>query len=175
MSNVSENRSILFGVIGAVLAFGLIYWSAQNDIRRLEKLNAEGGFVGVANRSDHRVALQLFGHDGAGVTLLEQTLEPGKVWIIRDSMSKAEVTAFPPQGFVDSALLVFDDTLPVWHKGEYPWEVKYDDHCIHVDAHWTYESPVVRHGFRGRKTLYRPTRVYFLTNDDYTRALNKTR
>ena len=116
------NKEILFGIIGTMVVFGLIYFSAWKDNQWQKKVNAEGGYVGVVNRSDHRVALQLFGHDETGVTLLKQTLEPGEVWIIRDSMSKAEVSAFPPKGFVDSALLIFDDTLPVWHKGEYPWD-----------------------------------------------------
>ena len=174
-NEIMTNKEILFGIIGTMMVFGLIYFSAWKDNQWQKKVNAEGGYVGVANRSDHRVALQFFGHDSTGVVLRNQVLEPNSEWIIRDSMSKAEVTAFPPEGFVDSALLVFDDTLPVWHKGEYPWDVKYDDHCIHVDVHWSYESPVIRQGFRGRKTIYRPTRVYTLTNDDYNRAVDKTK
>ena len=170
-----ENRNILFGIIGAVVAMGLIFLSVRQDKRWQDRVNAEGGVVGVVNRSDHRVAVNLFGHDSTEVVLRNQVLEPNSEWIIRDSMSKAEVTAFPPKGFVDSALLVFDDTLPVWHRGEYPWEVTYDDHCIHVDVHWSYESPIIRQGFRGRKTIYRPTRVYTLTNEDFERAMNKTR
>ena len=88
------NKEILFGIIGTMVVFGLIYFSAWKDNQWQKKVNAEGGYVGVVNRSDHRVALQLFGHDETGVTLLKQTLEPGAVWIIRDSMSKAEVSAF---------------------------------------------------------------------------------
>lgn len=84
-------------------------------------------------------------------------------------------TDFPPMGFVDSALLIFDDTLPVWHRGEYPWEVKYNDHSIHVGLHWSYDSPIIRHGFRGRKTIYRPTRVYTITNNDYEWTIDKQR
>ena len=176
MSNVEENRNILFGIIGAALLIGLIFLSAWSDNRLQKKVNTTGGIVSVYNRSDHRVAVNLFGHDSTGVVVRSQVIEPNSEWIIRDSMSKAEVAAFPPKGFVDSALLIFDDTLPVWHKGEYPWEVKYNDHCIHVDNQWFYESPVVRPGgIRGRKTIYRPTRVYTLTNEDFERAKNKTR
>ena len=154
---------------------GLIYLSAWKDNRWQERVNEEGGVVGVVNRSDHRVAINLFGHDSTGVVVRSQVMEPNTEWIIRDSMSKTEVSDFPPMGFVDSALLIFDDTLPVWHRGEYPWEVKYNDLSIHVGLHWSYDSPIIRHGFRGRKTIYRPTRVYTITNNDYERTIDKQR
>ena len=151
-------------------AIGLIAFSVWYDKHRQKVLNTEGGVVGVVNTSDHRVALQLFGHDASGVTVLSETMEPQTEWKIRERISKAEVSAFPPKGLIDSALLVFDDSVSIWHKGEYPWDVQYGDHFIHCDVHWWYRSIPVVIRWRG-PTLYRPARIYSITNDDYERAL----
>lgn len=168
------NREIIFGLVGAAFVSGLILFSVWYDNRQQGKINAHGGIVGVVNRSDHRLTLSLFGHNNAGVTIHSNTLEPNTEWIILDSLSKIEVTDFPSDGDIDSALLIFDDSVPIWHKGQYPWDVKYEDHFIHNDVHWVYDPLIVRHAFRGHKAIYRPARVYTITNNDFNRTIIKT-
>lgn len=173
-ANEEKRTFILAGLITAAL-LSLIPISAWFENRRQDRIDREGGIVGIVNKSDHTVALELFGHDSTGIVIRTDTLAPMTEWILLYNMSKAEVTAFTPKGVADSAILTFDDTLSVIHKGVCPWEVKYDDHCIQNREHWMYESLIVRQGgFRGRKTIYRPARVYTLTNNDYNRAINKT-
>ena len=168
-----DNKNIVIAIFLTAAVFSLIPLSAWQENRRQDRIDAEGGIVGVVNKSDHKVALTLFGHDSSGVVVRSHTLDPQTEWIMLDSMSKAQVSAFPPQGFIDSAILTFDDTLSIIHKGECPWNVSYDDHGIHSREHWMYESLIVQRGWRGRKAIYRPARVYTLTDEDYDRAIEK--
>ena len=171
--NQQERRKYIIAVAVALVLMSLPVLSALYEKQRQKELNSIGGMVGIVNTSDHQVAVTLFGHDSSGVVRRRYDLSPGEEVVICDSMSEAEVLAFPPKGFVDSAWLVFDDTLFVRHMGEYPWVVGYDDHCIHNAVHWEYEGITVRkfNPMTGSGILKRPVRRYILTNNDYDRAV----
>ena len=166
-----ERRWYLFAGVLTLLLVATIPLSVWRDKHRQQLYDTVGGCVGIVNETGHHVDVSLYGHDGGGVVVRRYAVEPGGEVIVQDSMSKAEVTAFPPEGFVDSAMLVFDDSVVVWHKGTYPWDAGYEKHCIHHNVHWQYESVVVRNWTpRGSGAIYRPTRRYTLTEGDYTHS-----
>lgn len=171
--NQQERRKYLIAVAVALVLVSLPVFSALHEKHRQKELNRVGGMVGIVNSSDHRVSICIFGHDSAGVVQHRYELSPGDELVIRDSMSLAEVVAFPPKGFVDSAWMVFDDRVVARHVGEYPWEVGYNDHCIHNSVHWEYAGITVRNfnPMTGSGILKRPVRRYILSNDDYDRAV----
>lgn len=156
-------------IVGIVAVFAL---SVKNDKDRQKALNTYGGAVGVENQTDHRVTLRLFLHDSPDEPVLSHTIEPRGYWVIRDSMSKREVSDFPPINWLDSALFIFDDTLYLWQaeKG-IPWYVAKSKHYIQEGTCWRYMSLTVRRASRNRSALYRPLRVYYLTDEDYKTAL----
>lgn len=168
-----ERRKYIIAVAVVLVLVSLPVFSALHEKHRQQELNSIGGMVGIVNSSDHRVFICLFGHDGTGAVQHKYGLSPGQEVVICDSMSQAEVEASPPKGFIDSAWIVFDDSVMVRHAGEYPWEVDYDDHCIHNSVHWEYEGITVRkfNPMTGSGILKRPVRRYILTNDDYARAV----
>lgn len=160
-------KYIIAGIVTLAL-LALIPLSAVVDRGRVERMKASGGAVGIVNQSHHRVEVLFFGHDSAGVVQRAYQIAPGDQCVLQDSMSEEEVLAFPPEGFADSALLVFDDSVLVWHKGKYPWEVGFDDHCIHNDVHWEYEGITVRrfNPVTGSRIIRRPVRRYILVDRD---------
>lgn len=145
--------------------------SVKNDKDRQKALYTNGGAVGVENKTYHQVTLSLFMHDKSEEPVISHTIEPRGHWVIRDSMSKWEVSNFPPIDWLDSAYLVFDDTLLLRHNAYPVWNISYGDHCIHDNAQWKYESLVVRPHSRYHPALYRPLRVYYITDEDYERAV----
>lgn len=166
-------------IIAAVITVAImasIPLRAWNEKQWQKKMNTIGGKVGIVNMSDHRVAMQLYGHDSAGVVIRDYEMEPDSELVLRDSISETEVLAFPPEGFVDSAILVFDDTVKVKHCPRefahiYPYNPDYRDHCIQERSHWQYETVTVRRWVpRGGVYIYRPVRRYIFTNEDYDRA-----
>lgn len=165
-------KYVIAGLVTLAL-LATIPLSAYFYRRHVEQMKASGGAVGIVNLSGHRVEVLLFGHDSAGVVQRAYRLAPEDQLVIQDSMSETEVLAFPPEGFVDSALLVFDDSVSVWHKGEYPWTVGFEDHCIHNDVHWEYQGITVRrfNPKTGSGIIQRPVRRYILTDEDYNRAI----
>lgn len=169
-------------IIAAVVTLALlsiIPFSVLIDGYREKKIKTVGGRVGIVNLSDHRVAIHLMGHDSFGVVVRDYLLSPGDQYVIQDSMSEDEVLAFPPEGFVDSAILVFDDSVAMRHGpreqfGIYPWTADYDDHHIENRVHWCYEPLRAGKTISGRgvgRDFYRPVRRYTLTNKDYERAV----
>lgn len=171
MGSKSDRKIHIIAAVITVAIMSTIPLRALFETQWQKKLNTVGGKVGIVNLSDYQVDIHLFGHDTQGVVVREYILLPNSEVIVLDSMSKDEVYAFPPKGFVDSALLVFDDSVAIWHKGQYLRDVTYDDHFIHNDIHWLYESITVHHWTpRGIGYIYRPVRRYILTNEDYIRA-----
>ena len=156
---------VILGII-ALLAYSIHY-----DKQRQRDLYTFGGAVGVENKTKHSVTLYLFVHEGEEQTILCRTIEPQGYWVIKDSMSKHQVSNFPPINWMDSGHIVFDDTLLLRHSAYPVWQISYKDHCIHDGAHWRYESLTVRNASRYHPALYRPLRVYYITDEDYERAL----
>lgn len=166
-----DKSALLTTAIVLLSWMALIALSVKNDKDRQKALYTTGGAVGVENKTNHRVTLSLFMHDNAEEPVLNHTIEPQGYWVVRDSMSKREVSNFPPRQYFDSAYLVFDDTLLLRHNAYPVWNISYGDHCIHDNAHWKYESLVVRPRSRYHPALYRPLRVYYITDEDYERAV----
>ena len=156
-----------------LLIIAAFAYSIYDDKNRQKQLYTNGGAVGVENQTDHQVTLYLFQHDDAETRVITQTIEPRGHWVVRDSMSKSEVSNFPPAHWLDSGHLVFDDTLLLRHVSESPWYIPYDAHCIHDGAHWRYKSLTVRRASRYHPALYRPLRVYYITDKDYDRAVHR--
>lgn len=166
-----KSRSAALATAIVIVAFvGLLAFSIYNDKRMQRNLYAYGGAVGVENKTDHSVTLHLFVHDSTGSTVISHTIEPKGHWVLQDSMSKQAVVAFPPTQWLDSGYLFFDDTLLLRHAEPNVWTISYDDHCIHDKAQWRYESLTVRPASRYHPALYRPLRVYYITDEDYERA-----
>ena len=157
-------------VIVIVGMAALIVYTIKYDKDRQKTLNTYGGAVGVQNQTDHRVTLHLFLHDKPGAPVLSRTIEPQGHWVICDSMSKKKVADFPPINWLDSALFIFDDTL-LWRQTmETQWYVAWRNHYIQESTCWKYESLTVRRRSRHHPALYRPLRVYYITDEDYERA-----
>ena len=155
--------------IGIIAVFA---YSIYDDKHRQKELYTFGGAVGVENKTNHKVTLHLFVHGEPEGSVITRTIEPMGYWVIRDSMSKQEVADFPPMQWLDSGHLVFDDTYLLRHATYPSWKIiPYDDHCIHDKSQWKYESLTVRRASRYHPALYRPLRVYYITDEDYDRAL----
>lgn len=154
-----------------IAIIALMAYSVHEDKSRQRDLYTYGGAVGVENQTNHKVTVHLFIHDDAEGTVISSTLDPNGHWVVRDSMSKAEVVDFPPANWMDSGYLVFDDTLLLRHNAYPVWKIRYKDHCIHDRAVWKYESLTVRRASRYHPALYRPLRVYYITGEDYERAI----
>ena len=165
----ARTRSTIFTTIILFLcAVLVIALSVKGDKDRQRQMNTNGGVVGIANLSSHKVDVQLFLHDG---TTLSHTLTPRDQWIIQDSMSKKEVSDFPPVNWLDSGYLLFDDTLLLRHYAHSYMEASYDAHCITGSEHWWYESLIARRPSRYHPAIYRPSRIYKITDKDFQNAL----
>lgn len=162
-STIIKTIVVFVGII-AVFAY-----SIYDDKHRQQELYTHGGAVGVENKTDHAVDLHLFVNDVKG-TVLTHHIAPQGYWVLRDSMSKAAVSNFPRMEWLDSAYLVFDDTLLLRHNAYPVWKISYKDHCIHDKSQWKYESLTVRRASRYHPALYRPLRVYYITEEDYQKA-----
>lgn len=164
--------TIITTIILFIAIIALFAYSIYDDKHRQEELYTFGGAVGVENKTNHTVTLHLFVQESTGETVLSHTIAPMGYWVIQDSMSKKEVANFPPTNWMDSGHIVFDDTLLLRHT-DYPvWQISYDDHCIHDKSHWIYHSLTVRNASRYHPALYRPLRVYYITDEDYERAIS---
>jgi len=163
--------NIITTIIVFIAIIAVFTYSIYDDKHRQEELDTFGGAVGVENKTNHTVALYFFVHESAGDTVIRHTIAPMSYWVVQDSMSKKEVANFPPTGWMDSAYLVFDDTLILRHT-DYPvWKCSFNDHCIHDKVHWRYNSLTVRNASRYHPALYRPLRVYYITDEDFTKSL----
>ena len=160
-------------VIIFIAMAAVIFFSVKSDRDKQRELNTYGGAVGVENQTYHRVTIRLFLHDSADAPV--HTIEPRGHWVIRDSMTKWEVSNFPPINWLDSALFIFDDTLYLWQGGQALWYADSKKHYIRESMCWKYESLVVRPRSRYHPALYRPLRVYYLTEEDYERAVEVNR
>lgn len=152
----------------------LIYFSAKSDKDRQRELYTYGGAVGVENQTSRRVTIHLYQHNNPVEPVLSHTIEPQGHWVIRDSMSQWQVSHFPPLNWLDSAYIIFDDTLLLRQAGNDPWYVERKNHYLRESTCWQYESLVVRSRSRYHPALYRPLRVYYLTNEDYKRAIDSS-
>ncbi len=161
-------------IISALITVEIILlfsWNIVHVNNLEEELKNSGGRVGIENRTDHGVTIHIFGHDSTGVVERHYKVKPRSEFVIRDSMSEAQVVSFPPEGFVDSGILVFDDTLPLRHAPYNDYgnlRTDYKGHCIYDAVQWRYES-IQEHG---SPPIYRPRRIYIITDDDYNRAVD---
>lgn len=165
----TRDTIITFVIVVAGMV-ALIYFTINSDKEEQKALYTYGGAVGVENQTNHHVTLRLFLHDNTTEPVLSHTIEPRGHWVVRDSMSQRQVSNFPPVNWLDSALIIYDDTIFVWQRKEDPWYVEGTKHYIRESSCWKYESLVVRRASRYHPALYRPLRVYYLTEEDYERA-----
>lgn len=176
-ANPSRKQYIIAGIITLAI-FSMLPLSIVFDNYRENKLKTSGGYVAVANLSDHRVAIRAYGHDSVSVVEHDYRLEAGEEYIIQSGMSEEEVLAFPPEGFVDSAMLLFDDSIAMRHGPQDCFGLpSYTDNNIQENIHWRYE-PVQAGRASGKggtgRPFYRAIRRYTLTNEDYDRAVSRS-
>lgn len=173
---MKESLKIVLIILGVVAFYvGVMWLSIYNDQQKENEIKCHGGNVGIANKSHHRVTLHLFQHNGNKVMDFRHTIAPEERWVVCDSMHEYTVSNFPTKGWLDSAYIIFDDTLllrdlnseSMWHS--------FKDHSIHDAMNWRYEPVLARRGGRYSPDLYRATRTYIITDEDYDRARGKVK
>lgn len=102
-------------------------------------------------------------------------LAPEERWVLRDSMHEYEVSNFPPRGCLDSAYIIFDDTLLLRDVNSESLWFGFTEHSIHEPTNWRFQSVFARRGGRYSPDLYRATRTYIITDEDYDRARGKVK
>jgi len=166
MTENQKSAWLLFG--GLALLAVLIPLSKFMGNKKQEKVLADGGYAYVENKSAYEVTLRLFQHDDNGVVEIHRVLAPDERWIVRDSMSAKEVKYFPPKNWLDSAYVIFNDTLQLRYVNGVSHAGK--DHPITDHYHWKIDYEVVEPGGKYNKPVYRPIRSYSITAGDYWQA-----
>lgn len=167
---MKENKKVyLIAGIITLLLLSLIPITALLEERKIEKLDHEGK-SGVVNVSDHDVKVVSWGRneDGVRVKRCWHIKSKGEV-VLKEHISRDSIRCFPPEGYIDSALVTFDDTLTVLHvEREGVWSNPL--HLICDLDQWTVNTICVSHGDYRHRPKYYLVHRYTFTNEDYTRA-----
>jgi len=178
-----KDTKLLLIVTLAVIAVYAIYiflWvpyvshKEEEEDAAIEEYWSDKCFIRVVNNTDHMVSITLYGHENGQVVTKDCLIPAQEQVMLREDMVWDICIDFPPQEMVDSALMVFDDTLYLWQIPAMDRASIADRHSLYDRTDWDHTSIVVREeqnrpSYRPR--LYRYGKEFVLTDRDYERAL----
>lgn len=140
----------------------------------IEEYWSDKCFIRIVNKTDHKVLITLYGHENGQVVIKDCQIPAHEQVMLREDMVRDDCIKFPPEKMVDSALMVFDDTLYFWQIPALDKASIADRHSLYESSDWHHASIVVREeqnrpSYRPR--LYRYGKEFVLTDRDYERAL----
>ena len=161
---------ILLGIVGVYAGIALLgIHEREKDEKRQKELDGQS-FLQIVNNTDHDVNVAVYYHEGGKALVERYHLSPHHLVRYKEDIESGELGIFFRHHPIDSALLVFDDTINYW---QVPSRADmFNKHYLYREYDgWKSTQITIREASRKRIGLYRYGRQYVIGERDYEAAL----
>lgn len=177
-----DTKLLLFVALAVIAVYAIYIFITVPYVDKKEKEEdaaikeywSDKCYIQIVNKTDHKVSITLYGHENGRVMTMDYQIPAHGQVMLREDMVYDDIREFPPKEMVDSALMVFDDTLCLWQIPALDKASIADHHSLYERFDWENTSIVVREEQTRpshRPRLYRYGKEFVLTDLDYERAM----
>lgn len=176
---MSKKELVIFAIVFLSVVgvyTGLAFWARferdRDENKQLELYRQS--FLQIVNETDHDTNVTMYSHEGGTVSVERYHIPPHHLVRFKEDIEVGELGVYFRSHPVDSALLVFDDTISFWQTPTHA--DMFNKHCLYREFDsWEHTRMTIREERQNPKNyrigLYRYGLQYVISDRDYESAM----